>query len=95
MTYAEGLEKTKEYGLDGIMVGRGIFHNPWFFDPSAPSCAGLIQRAVAAGWDWKPPPHLAEADELLYARKRADKEAARTSAESASKLPDTLTSERK
>jgi nifR3 family TIM-barrel protein len=24
-------EKAETYGLDGIMVGRGIFHNPWFF----------------------------------------------------------------
>jgi hypothetical protein len=37
-------------------------HAPtWFFDPSAPSCAGLIARQLAAGWDWKPPPHLADA----------------------------------
>ena len=34
MTYAEGLEKAKQYNLDGIMVGRGIFSNPWFFNPS-------------------------------------------------------------
>ncbi|MDB4957829.1 MAG: phosphoesterase [Myxococcales bacterium] len=44
---------------------RGEFeriHSPtWFFDPRAPSCAGLIQRALAAGWDWQPPPHLVEA----------------------------------
>ena len=33
----------------------------WFFDPTAPSCAGLMQRALATGWDWKPPPHLIEA----------------------------------
>ena len=25
-------EKAKEYNLDGIMVGRGIFANPWFFN---------------------------------------------------------------
>lgn len=24
-------QKAKDYGLDGIMVGRGIFENPWFF----------------------------------------------------------------
>jgi hypothetical protein len=37
-------------------------HAPtWFFDPSAPSCAGLIARALAAGWDWRPPPHLLDA----------------------------------
>ena len=33
----------------------------WFFDPASPSCAGLIARALEAGWDWKPPPHLVEA----------------------------------
>jgi hypothetical protein len=33
----------------------------WFFDPAAPSCAGLIARELEVGWDWKPPPHLAEA----------------------------------
>jgi hypothetical protein len=33
----------------------------WFFDPAAPSCAGLIARELEAGWNWKPPPHLVEA----------------------------------
>lgn len=37
-------------------------HKPtWFFDPASPSCAGLIARALSAGWDWKPPTHLVEA----------------------------------
>jgi hypothetical protein len=37
-------------------------HAPtWFFDPKAPSCAGLIGRALASGWKWQPPAHLAEA----------------------------------
>jgi hypothetical protein len=44
---------------------RAVFersdHPTWFFDPTAPSCAGLIARKLAAGWDWHPPPHLAEA----------------------------------
>ena len=31
MTYDEGLEKARQFGLNGIMVGRGIFSNPWFF----------------------------------------------------------------
>lgn len=25
-------EKIEKYGCDGIMIGRGIFGNPWFFD---------------------------------------------------------------
>ncbi len=33
----------------------------WFFDPAAPSCAGMIERALGTGWGWKPPPHLIEA----------------------------------
>jgi len=28
----EGLQKVKEFGVDGVMIGRGIFHNPWFFN---------------------------------------------------------------
>jgi tRNA-dihydrouridine synthase len=30
----DGIKKTKESGVDGIMVGRGIFGNPWFFNPN-------------------------------------------------------------
>ncbi|OGN06017.1 MAG: hypothetical protein A2746_01575 [Candidatus Yanofskybacteria bacterium RIFCSPHIGHO2_01_FULL_44_22] len=30
---ADAKEKAKRYNLDGIMVGRGIFANPWFFNP--------------------------------------------------------------
>jgi hypothetical protein len=44
---------------------RAVFdtaHSPtWFFDPKAPSCAGLIHRALADGWDWQPPAHLVDA----------------------------------
>ena len=44
---------------------REIFereHAPtWFFDPKAPSCAGLIARTLATGWKWQPPPHLVDA----------------------------------
>jgi len=28
----DGKEKAKNSGMDGIMVGRGIFGNPWFFN---------------------------------------------------------------
>ncbi len=33
-SYAEGLDKAKQYDLDGIMAGRAIFSNPWFFNPA-------------------------------------------------------------
>jgi tRNA-dihydrouridine synthase len=29
----DGLQKAKQSGVDGVMVGRGIFGNPWFFNP--------------------------------------------------------------
>ena len=30
----EALEKCKSYGLDGVMIGRGVLDNPWCFDRS-------------------------------------------------------------
>ena len=32
-SYADGLKKITETGVDGVMIGRGIFQNPWFFNP--------------------------------------------------------------
>lgn len=34
ISVAQGIEYAEKYGLDGIMIGRGIFHNPWFFNPN-------------------------------------------------------------
>lgn len=31
LTLEEGNEKARQYQLDGIMIGRGIFSNPWLF----------------------------------------------------------------
>jgi nifR3 family TIM-barrel protein len=28
----DGFMKADRYGVDGIMIGRGIFHNPWLFN---------------------------------------------------------------
>ncbi len=30
-TLEEAFQKVREYGVDGVMVGRGLFGNPWFF----------------------------------------------------------------
>lgn len=35
-TVKEAKVKAKEYGLDGIMIGRGIFGNPWLFTERLP-----------------------------------------------------------
>lgn len=32
MSREEGLEKVEKYGVDGVMIGRGIFQNPWVFE---------------------------------------------------------------
>ncbi len=44
----EALRRVKETGLDGIMVGRGIFGNPWFFTASgaAPSLRARLERMI-------------------------------------------------
>lgn len=31
---AEALSRHKTYGVDGVMIGRGIFSNPWVFEKS-------------------------------------------------------------
>jgi tRNA-dihydrouridine synthase len=31
-SYAEVLDKHKTYGVDGVMIGRGVFSNPWVFE---------------------------------------------------------------
>lgn len=31
-TIEDGKRKAKEFGYDGVMIGRGIFGNPWLFD---------------------------------------------------------------
>lgn len=33
LSYEDGLHRIEETGVDGVMIGRGIFHNPWFFNP--------------------------------------------------------------
>lgn len=30
-SYADGLEKAKQSGVDGVMIGRAILNNPWIF----------------------------------------------------------------
>jgi tRNA-dihydrouridine synthase len=30
----DGYEKIAKYGLDGVMIGRALFGNPWFFHPT-------------------------------------------------------------
>ncbi len=32
LSYAQSVDYSQQYGVDGIMIGRGIFHDPWFFN---------------------------------------------------------------
>lgn len=41
----DGLKKAKETGCDGIMVGRALFGNPWFFDEKRQIEATLPKRS--------------------------------------------------
>ncbi|HKL72356.1 MAG TPA: tRNA-dihydrouridine synthase [Marinilabiliaceae bacterium] len=42
---AEAEAKTEKHGLDGVMIGRGIFKNPWLFTPKKTDI--LIQERIA------------------------------------------------
>ncbi|OGG11214.1 hypothetical protein A2Z00_00805 [Candidatus Gottesmanbacteria bacterium RBG_13_45_10] len=53
-TAKEAMEKCKKYHLDGVMIGRAIFDNPWVFDrsinphiPTAKELLMLMRRHVA------------------------------------------------
>jgi len=48
LSVAQGEELCSNYELDGIMIGRGIFHNPWFFNPShlAPTKSEKLQQLL-------------------------------------------------
>ncbi len=34
LSKAHGKELVEKYGIDGVMIGRGVFHNPYVFDES-------------------------------------------------------------
>ena len=47
MSYQDGVKKSEQYDLDGIMVGRGIFLNPWFFNPSIDPSSQTPEERIA------------------------------------------------
>lgn len=36
LSYQQGIELAKQYGLDGIMIGRGVFQDPYVFSEVSP-----------------------------------------------------------
>lgn len=45
-TPAEGRAKAQQYGLDGVMIGRGIFGNPWLFAERVPTVEEKLKVLV-------------------------------------------------
>lgn len=46
-SYQDCLDKAATYGVDGVMVGRGIFKNLWFFNPAVdPDTIPLAERLL-------------------------------------------------
>jgi nifR3 family TIM-barrel protein len=43
---ADGKEKAARSGVDGVMVGRALFGNPWFFDEERQVVAALPKRSI-------------------------------------------------
>ena len=45
-SYNEAIEKVGQTGADGIMIGRGIFSNPWIFSKSVKPEDTLLQKKI-------------------------------------------------
>ena len=41
---SEAKEKVEKYHVDGVMIGRGIFHNPWLFAGIDPTTKSIKER---------------------------------------------------
>ncbi|MBU4536869.1 tRNA-dihydrouridine synthase, partial [Patescibacteria group bacterium] len=42
----EGIQRAKESGVDGIMIGRGIFGNPWLFNHTGTECPCDVEERL-------------------------------------------------
>ncbi len=45
-TFAQARKLAEETGLDGIMVGRGVLKNPWFFSNNLPLVSARLDAAI-------------------------------------------------
>ncbi len=75
LTYGQGLELAEKYGLDGVMIGRGVFHDPYVFSPESPwqtmnaySRTDLFIKHLILFKAWSPTPDKAVARLNKYAK---------------------------
>lgn len=47
LSHAEGLKLATEYKLDGVMIGRGVFHDPFVFAPTSPWAEYTQEQKIA------------------------------------------------
>ncbi|QQG41209.1 MAG: tRNA-dihydrouridine synthase [Candidatus Woesebacteria bacterium] len=45
-SYDEVIVLSEKYGVDGVMIGRGIFSNPWVFNPTTLALRGVRQDYI-------------------------------------------------
>lgn len=43
---SDAREKAARYGVDGIMLGRAVFGNPWLFSEQIPSCVESLRALI-------------------------------------------------
>ncbi len=66
LTRQEALDKSSEYNVDGVMIGRGIFHDPWLFNKEkngtqisfAEKAAMLTEHVTLFEETWGPKKHF-------------------------------------
>ena len=48
LSYAQSVTYSQQYGVDGVMIGRGIFHDPWFFNssPKNPTTEEKLEQLI-------------------------------------------------
>lgn len=46
LSLEDAKKKTKDYGLDGVLVGRGALGNPWFFNGHVPTPKERMEAAI-------------------------------------------------
>ncbi len=75
MSYSQGLQLASKYGIDGVMIGRGVFHDPYVFASESPwekldylERTGLFIKHLNLYKQWSPEPDKAAGRLNKYAK---------------------------